>query len=809
MIPDAAGGWNRRAILVPYPYCYSIPVIPPDTLSATAGHFAYPGSRRAVGRPPVPAPGDVVMSDTPQENRPLRITFPDVPDAALVITAFGGTEFISRPFTYTLTLAVPVTAPITFAQVLGKPAVITAEQAGDEHARYIHGLISRVTQGKRDDRYITYTADLVPALWLLTRTKRSRIFQTMTTEEIIREVVGGLYDLSADSFKLEGKYHPRNFTTQYRETDFDFLCRVIEEEGIYFFFTHTADGTKLVFSDNPRGHLPVPGPDTVQFWEGRSDSANPQITRWEKVQEIRTNTFQLTDHSFEMPDNRLEVETKLPASITAGTVTHDLTWPESDKPANVDHPGGYERWRDGIAPGGAERPDDLQHVFDDNARLSLIRSQVELLGAVQISGESTFSPLTPGHKFTLADHPDADGEYVVTSVEHAATCGSPSSGEVVFQYANTFTCIPAEVPYRPVRTTPRPYIHGTQTGVVVGSDDAEIEPDKYGRVKVWFRWDPAGPRALDTSCWVRVATPWAGKQWGMIHIPRIGDEVVVAFEDGDPDRPIIIGSVWNADNMPIYTLPDNKTQSGIKTHSSTGGNTQNYNEIKFEDKKGSELVSIHAEKDMSVTIEDNYTVSIGADQKDAKKAGKSSSTTYGDTTYSVTKGDYKHSIDAGKADYFVKGPIVEVYDNTQKTQVTTSIDINTSNSYIHVESPTEIKLTVGGSTLTLTPDTIKLISPNILFEAGTKLVGKAPLVEFEGTSDFKAHAPHVNVDGESDAMLQSSGGKVDVIGTSKVTVDCGGNAVECSPAKVAVAGKLIDIAAQGTTKIAGMTVMLN
>lgn len=748
------------------------------------------------------------MSDTPQENRPLQIAIDGVPDAGVLVTALNGTETLSRLFRYTCELAVPVQSPLTFPGVLGKPVVVSIHQGGEEW-RQITGVITRMTESRRDERFAEYTAELVPQLWLMTRNRRCRIFQHKTTQEIIKEVVGPLYDLGS-AFKLEGTYHPRNICAQYHESDFAFFSRLLEEEGWYYYFTHTDGGHGIVIGDNPRGHIPIPGGGTLKYQDvGGNATAEGRVTRWIKAQTLRTTTFSLTDHSFEMPPNQLEAVELLPGTVTAGSVTHEIGWKGSSEYAISQDPGGYVRWRDGVGPGGADRPDDLQHVFDDNARLAKVRAEEELAGAVEITAVSTFNQVTPGHTFTLEDHFDADGEYLVTSVKHQATCGAATSGAASFDYANTFTCIPAGVPFRPPQETPRPVIRGTQTAVVVGSDGAEIDPDKYGRVKVWFRWDPAGQRGLDSSCWVRVAQFWAGKQWGAQFIPRVGDEVVVSFLNGSPDDPLIIGSVYNADNMPIYKLPDNKTQSGIKTHSSTGGDSQTFNEIKFEDKKGGELVSIHAEKDMSVTVEDNYTVSIGAEQKDPKKAGKSSSTTFGDTTYSVTKGDFKHSIDTGKANYFVKGPIEEVYDATQKTLVTTSIDINTKSDYIHVESPKEIKLTVGGSTITMTPDTIKIVSPNILFEAGTKIVGKAPLVEWEGTSDFKAHAPAVDVDGESTAKFQSSGGKVDVVAATKATMAVSGQAVECSPAKVAVAGAMIDVAAQGITKIAGATVMIN
>ena len=183
-------------------------------------------------------------------------------------------------------------------------------------------------------------------------------------------------------------------------------------------------------------------------------------------------------------------------------------------------------------------------------------------------------------------------------------------------YENTFECIPSALPFKPARTTPRPTVEGTQTAVVVGNAGDEIFTDKYGRVKVQFPWDRKGQKDANSSCWVRVATLWAGKQWGIIHIPRVGQEVMVAFEEGDPDRPIIVGSVYNAANMPPYTLPDNKTQSGYLSRSTLQGTDANFNQLRFEDKKGSEEIYFHAEKDFNRVVENNDTLKIGFDKKD-------------------------------------------------------------------------------------------------------------------------------------------------------------------------------------------------
>ncbi len=335
---------------------------------------------------------------------------------------------------------------------------------------------------------------------------------------------------------------------------------------------------------------------------------------------------------------------------------------------------------------------------------------------------------------------------------------------------------------------------GTQTAVVVGPAGEEIFTDKYGRVKVQFHWDREGKFDADSSCWIRVATIWAGKGWGVIHIPRIGQEVIVDFLEGDPDQPIIIGSVYNADQMPTYPLPNSMTQSGTRSRSTPGGGTENYNEIKFEDKKGQELVSIHAEMDMVETVENNFTQSVGGGLKgDPKKMGKSSSTVYGDHSLNVQKGDFSVNIEAGKAG----------------VTVNKEIDVKSNTSFIHVDSPTEIKLTVKGSSITITPDTITLHAEHIKLEGTTDIKGVTPDLNLEGSTKVQMHGKTVIVDGTSDATFQSSGGPANFTAKSKATLGIDGETVVCSAGKVAVSGTALKCAASGTNEITGSLVKIN
>jgi type VI secretion system secreted protein VgrG len=317
-----------------------------------------------------------------------------------------------------------------------------------------------------------------------------------------------------------------------------------------------------------------------------------------------------------LPGKNLESVKPVLGSVQVGTVTHSLTAGNGELEI-YDYPGGYAQRFDGVSPGGGDRASDVQNIFPDGTRTVGIRMQEETAAAVRLKGESTCRQLVAGGKFTLTRHFDGNGAYVLTRVEHLADLGDAYTlGNALATHLNTFECIPAGLPFRPERTILRPRMDGTQPAVVVGNPGDEIFTDKYGRIKVQFPWDRQGKNNADSSCWIRVATPWAGAQWGIIHIPRVGQEVVVAFEEGDPDRPIVIGSVYNAQEMPPYTLADNKTQSGYLDRSTLKGSSANFNQLRFEDKKGSEEVYFHAEKDFNRVVENNDTLKVGFDKKD-------------------------------------------------------------------------------------------------------------------------------------------------------------------------------------------------
>ena len=550
------------------------------------------------------------MATLTQANGPMAIATGLGPDEFL-LTSLEGQEQISGLSRFRAAMVALNDTAVPFEKVVGQPASIALWLPGNKK-RYFNGIVNRLARGERDETFTSFEAEIVPAVWLLTKRVQSRIFQHISVPEILQRVLAG-FDVR---FDLTGEYEPRNYCVQYRESDFAFASRLMEEEGIFYFFADSDGVHQMVVADTPGSHPDLPHQSQVVFEKmGRGVREDLRVLSSEKMQEVRSGKYTLWDHTFELPHKHLEAERNGMDSVAVGTVTHPLLAVGGrDRLEIYDFPGEYAQRFDGIDRGGGERPTELEKIFQDNKRTVQIRMQQEDVQGLEIRGTSSCRHFAPGYKFTLTRHFDGDGTYVLTKVSHYAHLSEFRSGSLEFRYENSFSCIPAALPYRPVRATPRPTIPGPQTAVVVGPAGEEIFCDKYGRVKVQFHWDRQGKYNADSSCWLRVSQPWAGSQWGTIALPRIGQEVVVDFLEGDPDAPIIIGRVYNAEMMPPYALPGNKTQSGMKSRSSLKGTAANFNEIRFEDKKGSEQLYIHAEKNQDIEVENDETHWVGHDR---------------------------------------------------------------------------------------------------------------------------------------------------------------------------------------------------
>jgi len=505
----------------------------------------------------------------------------------LLLKSLAGREAISRLYSFSVEL-LSEKSSISFDDIVGQRVAISVTQANDAK-RYINGFVSRFSQIGADERFTEYHAEVVPWLWFLTRTAACRIFQNMTVPDIVSKV---FKDFGFNDFKnsLQGTYEKWDYCVQYRETAFNFVSRLMEQEGIFYFFEHEKDKHTLVLADRPSTHKLCP-----EQPKGRLDYTAGALLQgdvvhdWHLEQEFRTGKYSLKDYNFETPSANLEV--KEPSIISVdGNSRYEI----------YDYPGEYEKKGDGET-------------------IAKTRMQEEETTHLLASGSSDCRGFIAGYRFDLEGHSrkDMNKSYVLLEVHHSASVGESYSAEPSKdgeQYANSFTCIPHSVPFRPARITPKPFVQGPQTAVVVGKSGEEIWVDKYGRVKVQFHWDREGKKDENSSSWVRVSQPWAGKNWGAVWIPRIGQEVIVDFLEGDPDQPIITGRVYNAEQMPPYTLPDNQTRSTFMSRSSKSGGSSNYNEVRFEDKKGSEQIFINAEKDMDLRVENDSREFVGNDR---------------------------------------------------------------------------------------------------------------------------------------------------------------------------------------------------
>ncbi|HVA49027.1 MAG TPA: type VI secretion system tip protein TssI/VgrG [Pirellulales bacterium] len=548
------------------------------------------------------------MSTYTQASHPLEVQTPLGKDALLLV-GFHGREAISELFKFDLEMITPKASPAAFDKIIGQSVTVRVTLA-DNSKRYFHGIVRRFSEGRRDDTFLHYRAEVVPQFWLWTKKVETRAFQHLTVPDILKQVLQGL-DVS---FQLRATYYPRDYCVQYRESDFDFACRLMEDEGIFYFFQHAQGKHTLVLGDDPSAHPEVPQQPKAVYDEVQGGTRpDLRVGAWTRSQELRSGTFTLRDYSFELPSNNLQAQQTIIDQVQAGKIAHKFRLNGNDKLEVYHYPGGYAERFDGIDKGGGDATADLQKVFQDNQRTARVRMEQEAAPGLVLEGSGNIGHFLPGHRFKLDRHYDADGDYVLTLVQHSAQLGEAyRSGQdgKDFRYRNSFTCIPRGLPYRPPRVTPKPTLQGPQTAVVVGPPGEEVFCDKYGRVKVQFHWDRHGKKNADSSCWIRVGQYAAGAGFGALSLPRVGQEVIVAFLEGDPDRPIIVGAVYNEENMPPYKLPEQRTFAGV-VHRSHRGATANASELRFESALGKERMLLHAETDLHQNVENNQHVKVG------------------------------------------------------------------------------------------------------------------------------------------------------------------------------------------------------
>jgi len=472
----------------------------------------------------------------------------------------------------------------------------------DETERFYNFWVVAMEQGGVMGIFDIYRMELRPWLWHLTLSADCRIFQDKDVKEIIKAVFAD-YTTQQISDKLTATYRKRDYCVQYRETDFEFVSRLMEEEGIYYYFTHEKGQHTMVLCDAASAHTPLP--KATLTWSPAKEHDKKEtglIVKWRRVAAIKPLSFVHDDYDFSAPTTSLKDQ-------ASRTVQHAK--PQSATPLEVyDYPGGY------VGVGWAEPDMASNHSASktDATRRAKLRVNAYESAAQVCTAITPYRSAACGYTFTLAEHPETsnNADYLISAAFYELDFNGyeVNDPDTVSSFNARLQVVPKTVAFQPQPRYERPVVYGPQTATVVGVSGDEITTDKYGRVKVQFRWDRVGTKNEKSSCWVRVSYPWAGKQIGMIALPRVGDEVVVEFLEGNPDRPLITGRVYNADNLPPYTLPAQATVSGIKTQSSKGGSLSNANELRFDDKKGSEYVWFQAEKDMHSWVKNDSFASV-------------------------------------------------------------------------------------------------------------------------------------------------------------------------------------------------------
>jgi type VI secretion system secreted protein VgrG len=643
-----------------------------------------------------------------QQHRQAAVGTPLGKDVLLLVKMSGG-ERLGRPFEFQLDLA-SENPQIKFTDIVGQKVTVRLERPGGS-TRYFNGFVSCFTQMSSSGDGARYRATVVPWLWFLTRTADCRIFQAKTVPEIVQQV---FRDAGFSDFEvaLTGAYRPREYCVQYRESTFQFVSRLLEQEGIYYFFRHENGRHVLVLADSPSAHQPCPGYKKISCqFSGTPVTDQEYISKWVVETRIQPGSVSLSAFDFKNTKKDLYARAQIPREHHAADF--DV----------YDYSADYTEARDGEAC--ARR------------RIEEWHSQYEVATAT-----SDGRGLYPGGTFTLADHPrkDQNREWLITGASYTITQSEFTSGEGSGEcvYSCTLAAMDRAEPFRPARVTPRPAIPGPQTALVVGPSGEEIHTDEYGRVRVQFPWDRYGKADENSSCWIRVAHVWAGKQWGAIYTPRVGQEVIVEFLEGDPDRPIITGRVYNGQAMPPYALPANKTMSTLKSDSSPGGG--GFNEMRFEDRKGEEQVFLHAEKDLHIRVKNDRFETVMRDrhlvvENEEFEHIKSHRNEFVDKNHLEEIGEDRNLIVKGKEakqvdknlSLTVKGNVEEAFNGNHTEETARKYTLTAQQ--VTIEGKSKIELKVGSSTITIDPAQIEIKAPRISINGSAMTEVKGAIVK--------------------------------------------------------------------------------
>lgn len=632
----------------------------------------------------------------------------------LRVVAFDGYEGLSTLFQLRLTL-VTDHDDLLAQDLVGKPATLEIRMhpsdEGSGHAdnpdvaRYFNGIISRLEHLSSDetgsaDSY--YQVEVAPLVWKLQLNQNSRIFQNKSVQEIVEEILKDA-GLTTENYRfaLGATYSKREYCVQHRESDWRVISRLLEDEGIFYFIEHNEKSHVLVMGDTPEVHVPIIGEASLPFRSISGLVNDEHIYRFSKAQQYRTGKVSLSDYDFRQPGK--------PISGDSSAKVH----------TELEHYDYHAQFRmeDGKTS-GEEKKFSQVRLDEFQTRQTVAR------------GSAVCHRLIAGSTFDLIEHPsdDANGTYLITHLDfsgsqpQAGQEGQVAEGEGRKElFSCGFECIPSKTPFRPPRVTPRPLVHGCQTAIVVGPSGEEIYTDEYGRIKVHFHWDRVADYDENASCWIRVSQGFAGGQYGSIFLPRVGQEVIISFVNGDPDQPIVSGRVYNADHMPPYTLPDEKTKSTIRTNSSTGGGGAN--ELMFEDKAGSEQIFLHAQKDMHTRVLNDGVVSIGNDSHVA--IGNDYQEEVKNNRSRAVTGEEAIEI-GGARSLVVKGDVAEDFKGSENKEVGMKYHVK-SGMEIVLESGMKLVLKGAGGFIMIDPGGVTIQGTMVKINSGgSASAAKAP-----------------------------------------------------------------------------------
>jgi len=715
----------------------------------------------------------------------------------LLFYSMTGREALGRLFNYEVDLLSDDDS-VGLSELLGQPATVVLERT-DGTVREFNGFVTHFALVGQHGNFARYRATLRPWLWFLSQTRNCRIFQGKTVPDVVKEIFRehGFSDFE-ESFSNEA-YRTWEYLVQYRESDLNFISRILEQEGIHYFFKHTDGKHIMVLADSNNAHTNSPGYESVPYFPplGRERREEEHLDTLTTARQIRPGKIMSRDWKFKTPEI---LKANVGSPLESAHAEYEL----------YDYPGEFTN----------------QDEADAQVRLRLEEHQVEF---ETVQGGGPVRGLMAGSRFAVTQFPrdDQNREYIILSASYEIRVSeyesnAPSDREPIFRFQ--FAAIDAKHPYRVPRLTRKPIVEGPQTATVVGPDKADIYTDEWGRVKVKFHWDRKEESNQDSSCWIRVSQVWAGQNWGAMHIPRLGQEVIVDFLEGDPDRPIITGRVYNQQQYPPYPLPDNATQSGIKSRStagsSDGGATDsNFNEIRFEDKKGSEELYLQAEKNMTTLVKNNQTTTVQANRSAGITASDSVSVG-GDRSLSVT----------GARTVTVTKSNTETYKDTREVKVTGTNTFTVTGAHtgtykntrtLTIKGPDTVTVQSTGKTNNVTGDYVNTATVKYQAKQGdnnellltgsqAKLKNQNCSVTLDGGKLTLEATEEITLKVGGNTLTIKSDGTIAVTAGTSATVSGGGKGTAILDAGGAqLSGPMVTVSGEGSVEVMGAVIKLN